>query len=301
MSAFMNKKMNMGISSSVSSGTQNVAGAADITLFNANGFNVVAGPSPGIYLPTSSTIYLPKGFYYFVECSLKMYRGSNGNYLDYAIVDSSNVQLSNTSRIVNITDSGLLSSLLFSYPKKAYAFIDCISGSKTIKIRTSFTRDVDASTSGVSLTINGSQDATSTTNYVHSEPMSNIIVKSWKPQGFETHSYILSGNNDINEIAATSTPQMSSSFLNKYVSFNGVGNYVYLTPATPSTNDLLGIVFISGTGSFQLKNNSTGIFLTGSKSITKYSIRKSFLFKYDGAEWIDIGEFNSTNLVPLYS
>jgi hypothetical protein len=294
----MNKKTNMGISSSVSSGTQAVAGAADITLFNTNGFNVVAGPSPGIYLPTSSTIYLPKGFYYFVECSLKMYRSTNANYLDYAIVDSSNVQLSNTARVIIVSDAGIIE---YSYPKKAYAFIDCISSSKTIKIRTLLAYDITTASSGSSLTINGSQDATSATNYVHSEPMSNIIIKSWKPQGFENHSYVLNGNNDINEIAATSTPQLSSSFLNKYASFDGVGNYVYLTPVAPSVNDLLGIVFMSGTGSFQLKNNATGIFLTGSKAITKYSIRKSFLFKYDGTEWIDIGEFNSTNLVPLYS
>jgi hypothetical protein len=299
MSAFINKKMNIGISVSTASSSQAVTGVADLTLFSANGFTPVAGNPPGIYLPTTSTIYLPKGFYYFVECSLKMYRGTNGNYLDYAIVDSSNVQLSNTSRINNITDSGTL--ITFSYPKKTYAFINCISSSKTIKIRTFLTYDIDASTSGVSLAINSQQDATASSNYVHSEPQSNIVIKSWKPQGFENNSYVLTGSSDVNEIAMTSTPQMSSSFLNKYASFDGVGNYTYLTPVTPSINDFLGVVFVSGTGSFILKNNATGILLTGSKPITKYSIRKSFLFRYDGTEWIDIGDFDSTNLPPLYT
>ena len=297
MSAFINKKMNIGISVSTASSSQAVTGVADLTLFSANGFTPVAGNTPGIYLPTTSTIYLPKGFYYFIECSLKMYRSSNANYLDYAIVDNANTQLSNTARVTIVSDNGIT----YSYPKKAYAFVDCISTSKTIKIRTLLTYDITLATSGVSLTINSQQDASTASNYVHSEPQSNIVIKSWKPQGFENNSYVLTGSSDVNEIAMTSTPQMSSSFLNKYASFDSVGNYTYLTPATPSINDFLGVVFVSGTGSFILKNNATGILLTGSKPITKYSIRKSFLFKYDGTEWIDIGDFDSTNLPPLYT
>jgi hypothetical protein len=300
MSAFLNKKLNMGISASTASGTQNVTGAADITLFSTNGFDIISGASPGIYLPTTSTIYLPKGFYYFIECTLKMYRNTNQNYLDYAIVDTSNNLLSNEARCVNIS-GGSDQSLTFSYSKKAYAFIDATTSSKTVKVRVLRVYDVTTASSTATLVVNGQQDATSSTNFVHSEPQSNIIIKSWKPQGFENHSYILINDNDINKIALTSTPQLTSSFKNKYASFDGLGNYTYLTPTSPITNDFLGVVFESGTGSFILKNNTTGILLTGSTPLTKYSVRKSFLFRYDGSEWIDIGEFNSTNLTPLYS
>ena len=285
MSAFMNKKTNIGISNSISSGTQAVTGAADITLFNTNGFDVTVGPSPHIYLPTSSTIYLPKGFYYFVECSLKMYRSANTNYLDYAIVDSSNVQISNTSRITNITDAGSLSSLLYSYPKKAYAFIDCISASKTIKIRTSFTYDVDLSTSGVSLTINGNQDATSATNYVHSEPLSHIIVKSWNSNSFNSNIPLSSSYTALAGIS-----QLTSASLNKYhtYSLSNTG-YVYYMPVSPSLNDIVGFVHNSGTGNFRIRRDATGIYLT--PVLDFYAIRKTYVFKWDGTDWIDIGEF----------
>jgi len=298
MSAFMNKKMNIGISSSVSSGTQVVTGATDITLFNTNGFDVVAGPSPGIYLPTSSTIYLPKGFYYFVECSLKMYRGTNANYLDYAIVDSSNIQLSNTARVTIVTDTG---EITYTYPKKAYAFIDCISSSKTIKIRSLLTYDITTSTSGSSLTINGNQGATSATNFVHSEPQSNIIIKSWKPLGYVNDNTILNSAypaTDSRVIGLTTVSQLTSSFLNKYaLMFNTGGNYTYYMPVSPQVNDFVGFYFHGTTGSFTVRKTSTGTYLTGTSSINQYSIRKSFKFQWDGNEWIDIGEFNVNNII----
>ena len=282
MSAFMNKKTNMGISSSVSSGTQAVAGAADITLFNSNGFDVIAGSSPHVYLPTSSTIYLPKGFYYFVECSLKMYRSTNANYLDYAIVDSSNVQLSNTARVIIVSDAGIIE---YSYPKKAYAFIDCISSSKTIKIRTLSTYDITAASSGSSLTINGSQDVTSATNYVHSEPMSNIIIKSWNSNLFNSKIPLSS---DFVSLANVS--QLTSASLNKYhtYSLSNTG-FVYYMPVSPSLNDIVGFVHSSGTGNFRVRRDATGIFLT--PVLDLYAIRKTYVFKWDGTDWIDIGEF----------
>jgi len=286
MSAFMNKKIKLGISSSVSSGTQAVTGAADLTIFNTNGIDVVSGPSPHIYFPTSSTIYLPKGFYYFVECSLKMYRSTNGNYLDYAIVDNSNTILSNTSRVTIVSDVG---GINFSYPRKAYAFIDCISSSKTIKIRTLSTYDITSAISGVSLTINGNQDATSSTNFVHSEPLSHIIIKSWNSNNFNSNIRLSSSL-----VALTSTSQLTSSALNKYHTYSLVNTgYVYYMPVSPSLNDVVGFTHLSGTGNFQVRKDASSVYLT--PVLDLYSLRKTYVFKWDGSDWIDIGEFIISN------
>lgn len=299
MSAFLNKKLNMGISASTASGTQNVTGAADITLFSTNGFDIISGASPGIYLPTTSTIYLPKDFYYFIECTLKMYTGTNLNYLDYAIVDTSNNLLSNEARCVNIS-AGSDQPLTFSYSKKAYAFIDATTSSKTVKVRVLRVYDMTAASSTTTLVVNGQQDATSATNFVHSEPQSNIIIKSWKPQGFENHSYILNGLNDPLRINLTSAPgnQLTSSYLNKYSTVTSLLQpWLYYMPTNPSINDFVGFVFVtaSNAGSIQIKTSSTGIPLTGNQYINNYSIRKSFIWKWDGTDWIDIGIFNITN------
>lgn len=300
MSAFLNKKLNMGISASTASGTQNVTGAADITLFSTNGFDIISGASPGIYLPTTSTIYLPKGFYYFIECALKMYRNTNQNYLDYAIVDTSNNLLSNEARCVNIS-GGSDQSLTFSYSKKAYAFIDATTSSKTVKVRVLRVYDVTTASSTATLVVNGQQDATSSTNFVHSEPQSNIIIKSWKPQGFNNDNIILSSaypEIESNTIWLTTISQLTSSFLNKYaIMVNTAGNYTYYMPVSPQINDFVGFYFYGSTGSFIVRTTSTGIYLTGTTSINKYSVRKSFKFQWDGSEWIDIGEFNIDNII----
>lgn len=281
MSAFMNKKLNIGISTSIASGTQAVTGAADITLFNANGFVTQIGPSPHIYLPTSSTIYLPKGFYYFIECSLKMYRSTNANYLDYAIVDNANTQLSNTARVTITSDLGIT----YSYPKKAYAFVDCISASKTIKIRTLLTYDITSAASGVSLTINSQQDATIGSNYVHSEPKSNIVIKSWNNNPFNSIIPFSSSFTALSNIS-----QLTSSSLNKYhtYSLSNTG-FVYYMPVSPSLNDIVGFTHSSGSGNFRVRKDATGVYLTPVMDL--YSIRKTYTFKWDGTDWIDIGEF----------
>ncbi len=284
MSAFFNKKLNIGISTSTASGTQSVAGAADITLFSTNGFQIQAGPSPGIYLPTTSTIYLQKGFYYFIECALKVYRSTNDCYLEYAIVDTSNIVLSNIAKVSNSNDEDVPGTE-FASPKKAYAYIDCMSASKTIKIRTLSTYNLTTSTANTTMIINSQQDATSATNFVYSEPQSNIIIKSWNSNLFNSKIPLSS-----DFVSLTNVSQLTSASLNKYhtYSLSNTG-YVYYMPISPSLNDIVGFVHNSGTGNFRIRTSSTGIYLT--PVLDFYAIRKTYVFKWDGTDWIDIGEF----------
>ncbi len=281
MSNFMNKKMNMSIGYLSSSATQNVVNNTDITIFDAP--VVLAGSFPNVYKPTTSTIYLPKGFYYFVECGLKLYRGTNANALKYAIVDTSNTILSNNSKL------RIVGEITDFYPRKCYAFFDCINQSKTIKVRVIETYDMSISASNVTLTINGSQDATSSTNFVYSEPMSRIIIKAWNNNSFTTNLQFTS-----TIVALTGASQLTSDALNKYhtYSLSNTG-YVYYMPVSPNLNDVIGFCHLTGTGNFQIRLNVAGIFL--SPAINSTSIRKSYVFKWDGTDWIDIGEFTISN------
>jgi hypothetical protein len=285
----MNKKMNMSIGYLSSSTTQNVVNNTDITIFDAP--VVLAGSFPNVYKPTTSTIYLPKGFYYFVECGLKLYRSANANTLKYAIVDTSNTILSNNSklRIVGETTD--------FYPRKCYAFFDCINQSKTIKARVIETYDTSISTSNVTLTINGSQDATSSTNFVYSEPMSRMIIKAWKPDltNLINDYYILQSITDPLCISLTTTSQLTSSYLNKYATMASTSNsYTYYMPVSPQINDFVGFVFLGTTGQFQVRTTSTGTYLT--PVVNSSSLRRSYKFKWDGSEWIDVGEFDYSRL-----
>lgn len=296
MSNFMNKKLNMSIGYLNSSGTQNVVNNTDITIFSGGSYTIVTNAFPHIYLPTTSTIYLPKGFYYFIECGLKFYRSTNANYLRYAIVDTSNNILSNISKLKIVADDASSDN----YPKKCYAFIDCINQSQTIKIRVLETYDITSSTSNVTLQINGAQDSTSTTNFVYSEPMSRIIIKAWKPDlaNLVNDYYILESISDPKWIALTATSQLTSSYLNKYATMASTGgSYTYYMPVSPQINDFVGFVFLGTTGQFQIRRSSTGIFLT--PVVNSSSLRRSYKFKWDGTDWIDVGEFDYSRLSSL--
>lgn len=283
MSNFMNKKLNMSIGYFNSSDRyQNVVNNTDVSVFSGGSNTIVTNAFPNIYLPTTTTIYLPKGFYYFVECGLKFYRSTNANYLRYAIVDTSNNILSNISKIKIVAEDASNDN----YPKKCYAFIDCINQSQTIKVRVIETYDISISASNVTLQINGAQDSTSTTNFVYSEPMSRIIIKAWPASNF-----FITNQYTTNIVALSATSQLTSSALNKYHSYSLVNTgYVYYMPVSPNLNDVIGFTHLSGSGNFQVRKNSTGIFLT--PVMDTYSIRKSYVFKWDGTDWIDIGEFN---------
>jgi hypothetical protein len=290
----MNKKLNMSIGYLSSSATQNVTNNTDVTIFSAP--TLVTTSFPNVYLPTTSTIYLPKGFYYFIECGLKFYRSANDCYIKYAIVDTSNNILSNISQL-KISVDYITNA---SYVKKCYAFIDCIEQSKTIKVRVIESYNLLTSTTNTTTVINGAQDSTSTTRFVHSEPNSRMIIKAWKPDltNLVNDNYILESTNDPKWIALTATSQLTSSYLNKYATMASTGgSYTYYMPVSPQIDDFVGFYFYGSTGSFIVRTTSTGIYLTGTTSINKYSVRKSFKFQWDGSEWIDIGEFNIDNII----
>lgn len=291
MSNFMNKKMNMSIGYLSSSTTQSVVNNTDITIFDAPA--VLAGSFPNVYKPTTSTIYLPKGFYYFVECGLKFYRSSNDCYIKYAIVDNSNNVLSNISQL-KISLDYITNA---SYVKKCYAFIDCINQSKTIKVRVIESYNLASLSTNATTVINGSQDATSSTNFVYSEPMSRMIIKAWKPDltNLINDYYILQSITDPLCISLTATSQLTSSYLNKYATMTSTSNsYTYYMPVSPQINDFVGFVFLGTTGQFQVRTTSTGTYLT--PVVNSSSLRRSYKFKWDGSEWIDVGEFDYSRL-----
>ena len=294
MSNFMNKKLNMSIGYLSSSATQNVTNNTDVTIFSAP--TLVTTSFPNVYLPTTSTIYLPKGFYYFIECGLKFYRSANDCYIKYAIVDTSNNILSDISQL-KISVDYITNA---SYVKKCYAFIDCIEQSKTIKVRVIESYNLFTLTTNTTTVINGAQDSTSTTRFVHSEPNSRMIIKAWKPDlaNLINDYYILESISDPKWIALTATSQLTSSYLNKYATMASTGgSYTYYMPVSPQINDFVGFVFLGTTGQFQIRRSSTGIFLT--PVVNSSSLRRSYKFKWDGTDWIDVGEFDYSRLSSL--
>lgn len=85
--------------------------------------------------------------------------------------------------------------------------------------------------------------------------------------------------------------QLTASSLNKYHQYtlNNSG-YRYFPPTTPSVGDIIGFIHISGTGSFAVEYPAnSGTYLTGG-FINSASTRKSFIFRWNGTTWVDIGQ-----------
>lgn len=94
-------------------------------------------------------------------------------------------------------------------------------------------------------------------------------------------------------VSLTSTSQLTSASLNKYMSYSLTNTgYVYWLPVSPSTNDTVGFIHLSGTGNFSVEYpKDSGTYLTGGSQISSASARKSFIFQWNGTTWIDIGRF----------
>jgi hypothetical protein len=93
-------------------------------------------------------------------------------------------------------------------------------------------------------------------------------------------------------VALTSTSQLTSASLNKYTSYSLINTgYVYWLPTTPAIDDIVGFMHLSGVGNFAVEYPSgSGTYLTGG-FISSASVRKTFIFRWDGTTWVDIGRF----------
>ncbi len=242
------------------------------TFTNSNTDITISNVTNGSYIvtiPTSTTFKLKAGRSYFISTGIiGSYGNSNQEYFDfYNHTTSSFMQLA-VSRRIN-THATLRGFCVHSIE----AMLTNLNQDTTLSIRKIGT--TWGSTSSITIPYNSA-------NLYYPNSVITIMYT-------DTDIYIPSAS----LVAMSSTLQLTSASLNIYHSYSLTNSgYVYWLPTTPSTNDTIGFIHLSGVGNFSIEYpKDSGTYLTGGSQISSSSTRKSFIFQWNGTTWIDIGQF----------
>lgn len=107
---------------------------------------------------------------------------------------------------------------------------------------------------------------------------------------YKDNEYITIPTASLATLATTS--QLSAASLNRYHQYTLANSgYRYFPPTSPTIGNIIGFIHTSGSGNFAIEYPAnSGTYLTGG-FINSSSVRKSFVFQWDGTTWVDIGQF----------
>jgi hypothetical protein len=245
----------------------------DVNIFNNSTLNNISSNIgyPSITI-SSNIINLEQGWKFIMEIRPKVTSPnlSLTEYLRYIVTDT------NDNLLSSIGNMNLLRTTNASTgQEKCLTYIDTTNSPKSIKVRANVINN------GGNVTLNG-QDGTDGSTF-----KSYILIKAYKDI---PTNYFYTSSSLLNSL--TSISQLTSSSLNKYHQYTlSNSGYRYFPPASPTIGDAIGFIHTSGSGNFAIEYPAnSGTYLTGD-FINSSSVRKSFVFQWDGTTWVDIGQF----------